>query len=130
MKLTIIILFLLSSIIGKAASVDTLPQPAGKAHINIQDGKVQATQSSKTATIKIVCRATPSLEDKKVLYILDGVTTEEAEVAKVNTSTIERIDILKGSSAISLYGSKGANGVILIKTKGCVNPQKETPSYY
>jgi len=50
------------------------------------------------------------------LYIIDGVLTENG-TADINTEDIESIEVLKGSAASSLYGSRAANGVISIITK-------------
>jgi len=52
----------------------------------------------------------------KPLYILDG--KEITSLMTINPSDIESIVVLKDKSAIALYGSKGANGVVVIKTKG------------
>lgn len=62
------------------------------------------------------------------LYVIDGVPTTLEEVAgygktnndflaSLNMEDIESIDILKDASAAAIYGSRGANGVIIIKTK-------------
>lgn len=62
------------------------------------------------------------------LYVIDGVPTTLEEIAgygktnndylaSLNTEDIESIDILKDASAAAIYGSRGANGVIIIKTK-------------
>jgi TonB-linked SusC/RagA family outer membrane protein len=49
------------------------------------------------------------------LYVIDGVTSRDASF--INPSDIESITILKDASAAAIYGSSGANGVILITTK-------------
>jgi len=49
------------------------------------------------------------------LYVIDGVTARDANF--INPSDIENITILKDASAAAIYGSSGANGVILITTK-------------
>lgn len=54
---------------------------------------------------------------EKPLYILDGVPMKEGDLNRLNPNTIESISVLKGASATALYGSRGANGVILITTK-------------
>lgn len=62
------------------------------------------------------------------LYVIDGVPTTLEEVAgygktnndflsSLNIEDIETIDVLKDASAAAIYGSRGANGVIIIKTK-------------
>ena len=50
-----------------------------------------------------------------VLIIVDGVPTK-AGMHELNSNDIEDITILKGASATAIYGSRGANGVILITT--------------
>jgi len=49
------------------------------------------------------------------LFVVDGVVTKN--INQVQPENIERIDVLKDKSATSIYGDKGKNGVILIKTK-------------
>lgn len=53
--------------------------------------------------------------NEKPLYILDG--KEITSLMTVNPNDIESISVLKDKSAIALYGPKGANGVVIIKTK-------------
>ena len=49
------------------------------------------------------------------LYVVDGFP--EANIQMLNPNDIETIDILKDASATAIYGSRGANGVVLITTK-------------
>jgi TonB-linked SusC/RagA family outer membrane protein len=49
------------------------------------------------------------------LYIVDGIWTDD--ITNINTSDISSVDILKDASACSIYGVRGANGVILITTR-------------
>ena len=58
-----------------------------------------------------------SKDKKQPIYIVDGKTTSPADFKNINTSDIETINVLKGKSAITKYGDKGKNGVILIKMK-------------
>ncbi|HUQ65540.1 MAG TPA: carboxypeptidase-like regulatory domain-containing protein, partial [Flavitalea sp.] len=51
------------------------------------------------------------------LYIVDGVQVNAADFATINPSDIESYNILKDASSTSIYGSRGANGVIVITTK-------------
>ncbi|MCD7936007.1 MAG: TonB-dependent receptor [Tannerellaceae bacterium] len=48
------------------------------------------------------------------LYIIDGVP---APTLNMNTSDIQSIEVLKDASATAIYGSRGANGVVLVTTK-------------
>ncbi len=50
------------------------------------------------------------------LYIVDGFQLDNA-LNIINPNDIESISILKGASAIAIYGSRGSNGIIIIKTK-------------
>ena len=49
------------------------------------------------------------------LFIVDGVAIED--ISWINPHDVKSIDVLKDSSATSLYGVRGANGVIIITTK-------------
>jgi len=50
------------------------------------------------------------------LYVIDGIPVA-ANINDINAGDIESIEILKDASATAIYGSRGANGVILITTK-------------
>ncbi|MNJ91430.1 TonB-dependent Receptor Plug Domain protein [compost metagenome] len=49
------------------------------------------------------------------LYVIDGITSENADF--INPMDIEDVQILKDASSASIYGARGANGVIIITTK-------------
>ena len=53
------------------------------------------------------------------LFILDGmpVSFTDGELRSINPSFVESITVLKDAGATAIYGSRGANGVILIKSK-------------
>lgn len=51
------------------------------------------------------------------LYVVDGIPLESTSVSSLNSNDIESLTVLKDASAASLYGSRAANGVILITTK-------------
>lgn len=52
------------------------------------------------------------------LFIMDGIPINEDNFRSLNQQEIESITILKDAGATAIYGSRGANGVIVIKTKG------------
>ena len=52
------------------------------------------------------------------LYVIDGFPSNSDSFRSLNPNDIESLSILKDASALSEYGSRGSNGVILIKTKG------------
>lgn len=66
------------------------------------------------AGMNIKIRGTTSLNSTAPLAIIDGMVGDADMVAP---SEIESIDILKDASAAAIYGSRGANGVIIITTK-------------
>jgi len=68
---------------------------------------------------KILIRGTRSLTaSSDPLYVIDGVTVmSSSTIETLNPRDIESVDILKDASATAIYGSRGANGVILITTK-------------
>ena len=51
------------------------------------------------------------------LYVVDGYPMEDAALSLLSPSEIESIQILKDASSTAIYGSRGANGVIIITTK-------------
>ena len=51
------------------------------------------------------------------LYIIDGIPVESSVFSTLNPNDFESVDILKDAAATSLYGSRGANGVLVITTK-------------
>ena len=69
---------------------------------------------SGAATIRI--RGNGTLNDNDPLYIIDGVPTK-AGMHELNGNDIESIQVLKDAASASIYGSRAANGVIIITTK-------------
>ena len=51
------------------------------------------------------------------LYVVDGVPLSSGGIETLNPRDIEAIDILKDASSTAIYGSRGANGVVLVTTK-------------
>lgn len=51
------------------------------------------------------------------LYVIDGFPVSSDALNTINNSDIESITVLKDASSVSIYGSRGSNGVILITTK-------------
>ncbi|MES2277955.1 MAG: SusC/RagA family TonB-linked outer membrane protein [Bacteroidota bacterium] len=51
------------------------------------------------------------------LYVIDGIPVESSVFSTLNPNDFESVDVLKDASSTSLYGSRGANGVLVITTK-------------
>ncbi|OWW27403.1 SusC/RagA family TonB-linked outer membrane protein [Zobellia sp. OII3] len=65
------------------------------------------------ASIRI--RGTGTVNNSDPLYVIDGVPT--SSIAGVNQNNIESIEVLKDASASAIYGTRAANGVVIITTK-------------
>ncbi|WP_052416453.1 SusC/RagA family TonB-linked outer membrane protein [Algibacter lectus] len=82
---------------------------------------VQVTSADGTpgSAANIVIRGGNSItSDNTPLYVIDGVPLTDFDPSSLNTNDIESFDVLKDASATAIYGSRGANGVIVINTKG------------
>ena len=76
---------------------------------------VSNTSGSPGQTPKIRIRGANSISSNNdPLYVVDGFVSD---FNNVNVNDIQSIDILKDASATAIYGSRGANGVVLITTK-------------
>jgi Ca-activated chloride channel family protein len=70
----------------------------------------------------IVLRGIGSVNDNnEPLYIVDGMPVDEEGLRKLTQNNIEEITVLKDASATAIYGNRGVNGVIVIKTKNGTN---------
>ena len=79
--------------------------------------QVTTTEGSPDAEVKIRVRGGTSLtQSSEPLYIVDGFPV--SSIADIAPGDIESIDVLKDAAATAIYGAKGANGVIMITTKG------------
>lgn len=54
---------------------------------------------------------------KEPLYVVNGAYLNSDDVNSINPNDIESIEVLKEASKLAVYGSRGANGVVVIKTK-------------
>ncbi len=55
--------------------------------------------------------------DRNPLYVVDGFPTNAMNALAINPSNILSVDILKDASSTAIYGSRAANGVVIITTK-------------
>ena len=79
---------------------------------------VTTTEGSPGAEVQIRVRGGSSLTgDNSPLYIVDGIQVENA-LSILSPNEIQSIDVLKDVASTSIYGSRGANGVVIIATKG------------
>lgn len=80
--------------------------------------QVTTTEGEPGAEIKIRVRGGGSItQDNAPLYIVDGFPSDLG-LDGVDPNDIESIDVLKDASSTSIYGARGANGVVIVTTKG------------
>jgi TonB-linked SusC/RagA family outer membrane protein len=122
--------------VGRLTANDISKQPVANP-LGALEGRITGLQISQTnglpgSNFKVLIRGTNSIQSgTDPLYIIDGVpfinnvnsfTQRSGLVANspfnnIDPATIESIEVLKDADATAIYGSRGANGVILITTK-------------
>ena len=75
---------------------------------------VDAGKPGDNVSIKI--RGLGSINNCDPLVVIDGVPTDLG-LSSLNMADVKRLDVLKDASATAIYGSRGANGVVMITTK-------------
>lgn len=72
-----------------------------------------------SAKIDVVIRGVSSLNaSTDPLIVIDGVPTNANQFRNLNPDDIDTVSILRDAAGTSIYGNRGANGVIIVKTKG------------
>ncbi|MDY4880793.1 MAG: TonB-dependent receptor plug domain-containing protein, partial [Muribaculaceae bacterium] len=107
-----------------AVSVMNLKNPISESNPNML-----ASMQGKLAGVQIITDAAPggggtsirvrgmsTINGNDPLYIIDGIPTTE-NLNSLNSADIESIQVLKDAASASIYGSRAANGVIIITTK-------------
>ncbi len=93
---------------------------------------VVTTEGDPDADIKIRVRGGGSItQDNSPLYIVDGFPVES--INDISSSEIASIDVLKDAFSTAIYGSRGANGVIIVTTKSAEKGERVSVkfnSYY
>lgn len=80
------------------------------------------------ASTKVVIRGIGTIGDTSPLYVVDGIVIG-SNIDYLNPSDIESIDVLKDASSAAIYGSRAANGVILVTTVKGKKGQKSRITY-
>jgi TonB-linked SusC/RagA family outer membrane protein len=94
-----------------ASFIQTLQ--AQVAGLNITSGTGQPGGNS-----QVIIRGTGSINGKvEPLYVIDGIPLNSDNFRSINPDDIESVSVLKDAGATSIYGNRGANGVIIVKTK-------------
>lgn len=79
---------------------------------------VQVVQNSGApgGDVSILIRGVGTINDASPLYVIDGVPVNGG-MWYINPADVESIDVLKDASATAIYGSRGANGVVMVTTR-------------
>jgi TonB-linked SusC/RagA family outer membrane protein len=94
-----------------------------------QTAGVQVTQNSGSpgSTLSVRVRGVGTINNSDPLYIVDGIPVEGLDF--LNPNDIESINVLKDAASAAIYGSRGANGVVLMTTKSGTKNQEGKISY-
>lgn len=104
--------------------------------VNALQGKIAGLAiGTPGASTQIVIRGNNSLSNnQEPLFIIDGISIKSEDLNKINTNDIKDVKVLKDASATAIYGSRGANGVVLITTNHAVTlpfePENESYETY
>ncbi len=111
-----------SDVTGAVSKVsgESLQQIATTDVVQTLQGKVAgvdviANSGEPGAGVQIRVRGVGSWGNSSPIYVVDGFPTDD--LSGVDPSNIESVEVLKDASATAIYGSRGANGVVLVTTK-------------
>jgi TonB-linked SusC/RagA family outer membrane protein len=124
------------AVTGSVASIggDDLREIPATNFTQALQGRLAGVELSQTSTrpgstLQIRIRGTRSLTaSNDPLIVLDGIPFT-GSINEINTNDIKSMDILKDASATAIYGSRGANGVIIITTNRGQRGQKARITY-
>ena len=126
----------LTTSISNVSAADVMKTPVTSLEQALQGNAagvlVTNTSAEPGGEIAIRVRGGSSIKaDNAPLLVVDGFTTDEG-LGSLNPDDIKSIEILKDAGATAIYGSRGANGVILVTTKGGKKgkPQVSFDVYY
>lgn len=109
----------LTGAVGSLGSKTIGNQPVGNIGQALQ-GRIaglQVVDAGKPGdNVSIKIRGLGSINNCDPLVVIDGVPTDLG-LNSLNMADVERVDVLKDASATAIYGSRGANGVIMVTTK-------------
>lgn len=89
--------------------------------------QVAQVSGSPGSPLTVRVRGVGTINNSDPLYIVDGMPVDGLDF--LNPSDIETINVLKDAASAAIYGSRGANGVVLITTKGGKRNQDGRVSY-
>jgi len=106
--------------IGKITSLNAEQSLQGK----VSGVQITTTSGAPGANAAVRIRGVGTFNNSSPIYVVDGVIIDD--ISFLNPSDIQSMEVLKDASATAIYGSRGANGVILIQTKTGAGLEGET----
>jgi len=104
-----------SSVSGKDLQANVARSASAALQGRVAGVSVSGTTGQPGEGMNINIRGVSSLSSTTPLYVIDGVY---GDINMVDPADIQSIEVLKDASASAIYGSRAANGVVLITTKG------------
>lgn len=104
----------------KSSELNSIPSGSVMEALQGRSAGLQVKQNSGSpgGSISVRIRGANSIQgSNEPLYVIDGFPSSTTNPSIIDNSDIESIEVLKDASAIAIYGSRGANGVIMITTK-------------
>ena len=97
--------------IGRITSLNAEQSLQGK----VSGVQITTTSGAPGASAAVRIRGIGTFNNSSPIYVVDGVIIDD--ISFLNPADIQSMEILKDASATAIYGSRGANGVILVQTK-------------
>ena len=120
-----------SDLTGAVASVKsedivkiTAANPVQSLQGKVTGVQVASTSGAPGANPTVRIRGVGTFNNTSPIYVVDGVILDD--ISFLNAADIESMEVLKDASATAIYGSRGANGVIMVTTKAAKEGQEQT----
>ncbi len=115
-----------STMSGDRMEISTAPSVLGRLQGQVS-GVTVTTSNTPGGAAVIRVRGLGTINNNEPLYIIDGVPSSPDN--NLNPNDIESISILKDASSAAIYGTRGANGVVIITTKRGREGQRPTVNF-
>ncbi|MDN3669494.1 TonB-dependent receptor [Echinicola jeungdonensis] len=106
-----------ASISSETIQKTTVPDATGALQGRVAGVNIEKNVGRPGSGFNVTIRGLSSISNSNSpLFVIDGIPTTSG-LADLNPNDIEKIDVLKDASATAIYGSRGANGVVIVTTK-------------
>jgi TonB-linked SusC/RagA family outer membrane protein len=107
----------ISKISGKDLTQNSNLRPSQILQGKVAGAVITNNSGQPGSGVSVRIRGVGTNGNNEPLYLVDGLPLGEASIDFINPSDIESIEVLKDAASTSIYGTRGANGVVLITTK-------------